>query len=292
MRRRDGTEAKMDDLAAKPIYSIMTPVKMLVAIGCVFFVACATPQTPTHVGVMPVLGPGSLTIYNPPGFSAGFSEGFSRWSLVDSDIESSHSAADGLILAGVLLSVVTGLVGGLVGGVVEELDTSRPSRGQLAEAQSAARASGARVDLAKILHDEIVKELRRVAAGFPDVPYRFVERVESIDDDFESVFDGRDARVGLLEVKIEQIVISSYWARQPLAPITLTASVRLRSLHSGKVITRELLTGGTNRYSADWRALEWGYTDRFSQSIENALVASAKSLAIVIVQSFWGRPPS
>ncbi len=285
--------AKMDDLAAKPIYSsIMTPVKMLVAIGCVFSVACATPPTPTHVGVMPVLGPGSLTIYNPPGFSAGFSEGFSRWSLVDSDIESSHSAADGLILAGVMLSVVTGLVGGLVGGVVEELDKPRPSKGQLAEAQSAARASGARVDLAEILRDEIVKELRRVAAGFPDVPYRFVERVESIDDDLESVFDGRDARVGVLEVKIEQIVISPYWARQPGAPITMTASVKLRSLYSGKVITRDSLTGGTNRYSADWRAREWGDTDRFSQSIENALIASAKSLAIVIVQSFWGQPTS
>jgi hypothetical protein len=228
---------------------------------------------------MPVLGPGSLTIYNP-----GFSEGFDRWSLLDDDIESSHSVGDAVILAVVMLSVVTGLVG----GVVEELD--EPPKGQLAEALSAVRESGAHVDIAEILRKEIVKELRRVAEGVPDASYRFVERVESIDQDFASYFDYRDYRVGLLEVRIEQIVVSPHWVRQPLAPILLTASARLRLLHSGKVITRSSLSGGNAWYPPDWLALNAGDTDRFSKSIENALEASAKSLAFVIVGSFWGRP--
>jgi hypothetical protein len=273
--------SKMNDVAATPIDSITTPSKMLVAIGCALFVACATPPTPVNVGVMPVLGPGSLTIYDP----AGFSEGFSRWSLVDNEIESSHSAADGLILAVVLLSVVTGLVG----GVVEEID--RPSRGELAEARSAARERSARVDLAEILREEIVKELRRVSAAFPDVPYRPIERVESIDQDLESYFDDQDYRVGLLEVEIEQIVVSPRWAKQPLAPIRLTASARLRLVHSGGVITRSSLTAASaGSYSKNWRGLARRDPDGFSQSTQTALEATAKSLAFVIVESFWGEP--
>jgi hypothetical protein len=270
--------SKINEVAAEPIDSIIAPAKMLLAIGCALLVACATPPTPAaNVGVMPVLGPGSLTIYDP-----GFSEGFFRWSLVDNEIESSNSPGDFFILAAVMLSVVTGLVG----GVVEEID--RPPKGELAEALSAARGRSARVDLAEILREEIVKELRRVSAGLPGVPYRFVERVESIDQNLESYFDPLDYRVGLLEVEIEQIVVSPHWAKQPLAPITLTASARLRLVQSGEVITRSSLTGGSAEYSANWRALAWGDPDRFSQSIETALEASAKSLAFVIVESFWG----
>jgi hypothetical protein len=280
MRRDDGTEAKMiaktDGLAAKPIYAKITPVKMLVAIGSALLVGCMNP--PTHVGVMPVQGPGSLKIYNP-----GFSEGFARWSLVDKEIESSNSPGDFFILAAVVLS----LIPGVVGGIVEEID--EPPKGQLAEALSAVRETGPHVDIAEILRQEIVKELRRVAAGSADAPYHFVERVEPIDQNLESYFDPWDSRVGVLEVEIEQIVVSPHWAKQPLAPITLTASARIRFPHSGEGIAHQSLSAGDRWYSVDWPALNAGDMDRFSQSIEIALEASAKSLAAVIVEAFWGQ---
>lgn len=268
-------DSESNEVAGGPTDSIITPGKMLAAIGCALLVGCTNP--PTHVGVMPVQGPGSLTIYNP-----GFSEGFGRWSLVDKEIESSNSPGDFFILAAVVLSMIPGVVG----GIVEEID--EPPKGKLAEALSAVRESGPQVDLAEILRKEIVEELRRVSAALPDAPYHFIERVESIDQNPEAYFDPLDSRVGLLEVEITQIVVSPHWARQPLAPITLTASARIRFPRSGEGLAHQSLSGGDRWYSVDWPALNAGDTDRFSRSIEAALEASAKSLAAVIVESFWG----
>ena len=262
--------------------SVDRTLTVVVALVCALLAACASPRVPprvlARVGVLPVEPPAAITIYEDPGFG----EGFERLYLDPQALGTSNSPGDIVLMAIWLLSIPAGVLSGL-GEVL-----SGPSPEELERLASLIRPAVPELELGDVVHQEIVTGLQALAGDGPasSGQMHFVDQVESLATLSEAPGRGLES---LLEVEIEQVIVSGPRKLHSSGAVVLEARARLLDPEKGRVLARCSVSIGFGRRPFDWDQLERGDVEGFAVVLAEHFEEAAERLAAEIVRSFWAR---